>query len=51
MTDNYFPRGVYLDLPFEDYLAEPSLSASAIKALMAAPLTYWTQISGSKSHG
>ena len=43
MTDNLLPRGVYLGLPFEDYLAEPSLSASGIKALMTSPLTYWAQ--------
>ena len=36
-------RGVYLDMPFDDYLAEPSLSASGIKALMISPLTFWTQ--------
>ncbi|MBF0098227.1 MAG: PD-(D/E)XK nuclease-like domain-containing protein [Magnetococcales bacterium] len=37
------PAGVYLDLPAEQYHADPSLSVSGIKALVASPLTYWNQ--------
>jgi hypothetical protein len=34
--------GVYPDLPFEDYLAEPRLSSSGIKDILVSPLTFWT---------
>ena len=37
------PYGVYLNLPAEQYHADPSLSASGIKAMGASPLTYWHQ--------
>ncbi|MBF0138615.1 MAG: PD-(D/E)XK nuclease-like domain-containing protein [Magnetococcales bacterium] len=37
------PNGVYLNLPAEQYHADPSLSASGIKAMGASPLTYWHQ--------
>ncbi|MBF0141644.1 MAG: PD-(D/E)XK nuclease-like domain-containing protein [Magnetococcales bacterium] len=37
------PTGVYLNLPAEKYHADPSLSASGIKAMGASPQTYWYQ--------
>ena len=37
------PNGVYLDMPAALYHADPSLSASGIKAMVASPLTYWHQ--------
>lgn len=33
--------GIYMDMPFEEYLADPSLSKSGMKDLMISPLTYW----------
>ncbi len=36
-------RGVYLGMPHEEYLSEPSLSTSGIKSLLVSPLTYWTR--------
>lgn len=35
--------GVYLNLPEQEYHADPSLSASGIKDMVASPLTYWTK--------
>jgi hypothetical protein len=35
------PDGVYYALPFEDYLAQPRLSASGIKDLGVHPLHFW----------
>ena len=37
------PNGVYLNMPAEQYHADPSLSSSGIKAMGASPLTYWHQ--------
>ncbi len=33
--------GIYLGMPFEEYLADPSLSNSGIQDLRVSPLTYW----------
>jgi hypothetical protein len=38
---NLVPRGVYFGMPFEEYLADQSLSASGIKWLQTSPMTYW----------
>lgn len=40
---NVSPAGVYLNLPAEEYHADPSLSASGIKSMGASPQTYWYQ--------
>lgn len=41
--EKHVPRGVYVNMDFEDYLAEPSLSASGIKALWTSPLDFYTK--------
>lgn len=41
--NDFMTRGVYFNLSFDEYLAEPSLSSSGIKSLLISPLTYWTQ--------
>lgn len=35
--------GVYFGLPFDDYKAEPRLSASGIKNLLVSPLDFWVR--------
>ena len=39
------PYGVYFNLPFDEYLADPALSQSGIKRLLVSPLTYWADSS------
>lgn len=38
---NYHPYGVYIDLPFEYYLQDPSLSQSGMKDLLVSPMNFW----------
>jgi hypothetical protein len=35
------PDGIYLNLPEDDYHADPALSASGIKKLLQSPADYW----------
>ena len=42
--------GVYFDLSFADYLADPSLSASGIKDLLVAPETYYGRCAFNPEH-
>lgn len=35
------PDGIYLDLSFEDYLAEPRVSSSSLTKLMESPSAFW----------
>lgn len=41
MTPELLPDGIYLDLSFEDYLAQPRLSSGSITRLMEGPSDFW----------
>lgn len=37
----YHAPGIYLGMPFQEYLSDPALSNSGIQNLRVSPLTYW----------
>jgi hypothetical protein len=41
MPQNDAREGIYLDLPHDEYLADPALGSSSIKALAYSPAAFW----------
>lgn len=37
------PDGIYFNMSFEDYLADPALGSSDIKSLLQSPATFWAK--------